>query len=552
MKKNLLYLTMAMFMGLFASCSQEDAPTQDLDSSSVSLSAQLPDAFAKTRAVPTADNDHQLRCVLEVWDQGSPAALIYREEKLGAGENITFNFSIPEGKKYDCLMWADFVAKEAAITSETKGEVTYTHYADTYYNTSDLKNIKIVDPTKNFNNDACDAYFGNLVIDKTMNASTSLSIKLGRPFMRLAFKEKGTENYAKCKTLNVSYDMPDGFNVLDGSVASKVAATYNGAPAGKEGDLTLFYNYLFANKEDGTLGEIVMTFNDQADQPIRTVTVQSGTPLKRNYKVNAIGNLVNATAGNTTIVIDFDNKWEGEEDGEITPENSAKVGDFFYSDGTFSTELDDTKTCVGIVFAVSANGGDAATDVAGNYPDTGLTKVNGWVVALRDATEKALWIEVNSASVESLNVIEGLVRLGTMTGVENEILGFKNTKAIAENGAIANPNAIFPANAACLDWSSTVDNTKTSGWYMPSVGQLMGLATICDTNPAIGTNMQAAGGNVFASSIYWGSTTYKNDTPSLSIPIGVQFEKGNGSLAYGKAKGQKTNVQFKARAILTF
>lgn len=503
MKKNLLYLTMAMFMGLFASCSQEDAPTQGLDSSSVSLSAQLPDAFAKTRAVPTADSDHQLRCVLEVWDQASPAALVYREEKLGAGENITFNFNIPEGQKYDCLMWADFVAKEAAITSVTKGEVTYSHYADTYYNTSDLKNIKIGDPTKNFNNDACDAYFGNLLIDKTMNASTSLSIKLGRPFMRLAFKEKVAENYDKCKTLDVSYEMPDGFNVLDGSVASKVAATYNGTPAGKEGDLTLFYNYLFANKEDGTLGEIVMKFNDQADQPIRTVTVQSGTPLKRNYKVNAIGNLVDVTAGNTTIVIDFDNSWEDEEDGEVTPENSAKVGDFFYSDGTFSTELvtDGSKTCVGIVFAVSANGGDAATDVVGNYPDTGLTKVNGWVVALTQS-EKLAW----SNSVMS----EKIADIAVVTKDNGDYLGYKNTQAV-KTYASSHSDLTFAAVTTCTDWNVKVDNgVAISGWYLPAIGQLTALTTnVNAVNGSLGKIIDATTIPPTNSLLnYWSSTYY--------------------------------------------
>lgn len=530
MKKNLLYLTMAMFMGLFASCSQEDAPTQGLDSSSVSLSAQLPDAFAKTRAVPTADSDHQLRCVLEVWDQASPAALVYREEKLGAGENITFNFNIPEGQKYDCLMWADFVAKEAAITSVTKGEVTYSHYADTYYNTSDLKNIEIVDPAKNFNNDACDAYFGHTEIDKTLAAPTSLDITLGRPFMRLAFKEKVAENYDKCKTLDVSYKMPDGFNVLDGSVASKVTATYNGAPAEKEGDLTLFYNYLFANKGDETLGEIVMTFNDKDAQPIRTVTVQANTPLKRNYKVNAIGNLVDAIAGNTTIVIDFDNKWEEGEDEEVTPENSAKVGDFFYSDGTFSTELDDTKTCVGIVFKVGKHEGDNAT-----YPN--IEKVKGYVVALKDAAQRVKWADAafaNPTNVEGIN-----------QEPKNNYDGYVISKSNAEvNGT---PITQMPQVQACLNYNVTLEpSATTSGWYMPTVTQLEDIRTnIATVNAGFaalseGTAEQFAGINYWSCVVATSGKIYR-----------AQFLQGDSDYS-GVNKASTANTAYNVRAILTF
>lgn len=532
MKKNLLYLTMAMFMGLFASCSQEDAPTQGSDNSSVSLSAQLPDAFAKTRAVPTADNDHQLRCVLEVWDQASPAALVYREEKLGAGENITFNFNIPEGLKYDCLMWADFVAKEAAITSETKGEVTYSHYADTYYNTSDLKNIKIGDPTKNFNNDACDAYFGHTEIDKTLAAPTSLDITLGRPFMRLAFKEKVAENYAKCTTLDVTYEMPDGFNVLNGSVASKVTARYNDTPAGKEGDLTLFYNYLFANKEDGTLGEIVMTFNDA--QPIRTVTVQSGTPLKRNYKVNAIGNLVDAIAGNTTIVIDFDNSWEGEEEGETTPENSAKVGDFFYSDGTFSTELvtDGSKTCVGIVFKVGKHEGDNIADYAG----TGLSKINGYAVAIKEASE-------------TVNFWNKTTMTSGISGISPELTdykGYQNTIAATNESDAETRPIVF----ACKNYAIDLPD-HTSGWYMPSCKQLEDIAAVYNETLKVKLETLSGTGEIFktgAENFYWSSTLAATGKP-YRVLFGTTTASG---IEYGKGKATGANAKCYARAILTF
>ena len=74
MKKNNLYLWLITLLGLITSCSQ-DEPANVLQTnnpgSRVSLTASLPADFAKveTRTVPSAPANHQLRCVLEVWDE---------------------------------------------------------------------------------------------------------------------------------------------------------------------------------------------------------------------------------------------------------------------------------------------------------------------------------------------------------------------------------------------------------------------------------------------------------------------------------------------------
>lgn len=36
-----------------------------------------------------------------------------------------------------------------------------------------------------------------------------------------------------------------------------------------------------------------------------------------------------------------------------TPVAPAKVGDYYYSDGTYSTEMNEEKTCIGIVYALN-------------------------------------------------------------------------------------------------------------------------------------------------------------------------------------------------------
>lgn len=63
----------------------------------------------------------------------------------------------------------------------------------------------------------------------------------------------------------------------------------------------------------------------------------------------------------------------------VPKEEPAKVGDYYYSDGTWSTYLDAGKTCVGIVFALS--------DTENGDIDASLQEaMHGRVVALKDFT----------------------------------------------------------------------------------------------------------------------------------------------------------------------
>ena len=81
MKKNFIYFAITLLMGLFAACSQEEAPGASSSSNNlVNISAELPSEFAQTRAIPEV-TDHYLRCILEISD--ADGNQVYREEKLG-------------------------------------------------------------------------------------------------------------------------------------------------------------------------------------------------------------------------------------------------------------------------------------------------------------------------------------------------------------------------------------------------------------------------------------------------------------------------------------
>ena len=53
MKKNFIYFAITLLMGLFAACSQEEAPEASSNANNlVNISAELPSEFAQPRAIP--------------------------------------------------------------------------------------------------------------------------------------------------------------------------------------------------------------------------------------------------------------------------------------------------------------------------------------------------------------------------------------------------------------------------------------------------------------------------------------------------------------------
>ena len=383
MKKNFFYLAVTLFMALFASCSQEEAPsTLGSKSKLVSISAQLPTEGVKTRALPTA-NDHDLRCILEIWSTGNNPELMYRDEKLdldAVDNKISFEFALEPGN-YKFLMWADFVATG---TGQVNG-----HYADKFYDTNDLKNITLKDASLLYNTDACDAFFAAQEFTKTEDVE-SFDATLKRPFAKIIVSEKNKTNFEKCAKVSVSHKVPQGFNVEDGSVSTTlIPATLSEAAALGKGntDLKLFSYYVFAAPADDALGEIKLTFKDVSDTELRSTAIPAGVSVIRNRCTQAKGHLVAEATNNGKVDVGFDDEWtSNEENIEPTdPTLAMEVGDYYYSDGTWSATLNGEKTCIGVVYAVDAQNGEKASDYDGDY-----ARIKGYVMALESTARLEL------------------------------------------------------------------------------------------------------------------------------------------------------------------
>lgn len=159
-----------------------------------------------------------------------------------------------------------------------------------------------------------------------------------------------------------------------------------------------------------------------------------------------------------------------------------KVGDFYYSDGTWSSILDSEKECIGIVAYV---GDITATDpvLAQEHPScrhglvVSLTESNnqmsgeGVAWQMYDTLYNRLvsdWILENADEYESI-----------ATGTEasdniNRPMGYNNTRAIeAFNADPANSQWPVDAVQWVVDYRETHPVPEhTSGWYLPSVKEM--------------------------------------------------------------------------------
>lgn len=210
---------------------------------------------------------------------------------------------------------------------------------------------------------------------------------------------------------------------------------------------------------------------------------------------------------------------------EAKPVVATAFGDYYYSDGTWSSELDPGKTPIGIVFYASD---PTAQDSYLKEKHPGCT--HGIAVSIKEA-DKSAW---QSSMTSYYNTVDNWVSenlIGTEAGmlpirftdsygpeVEN-IQGFNNTEAIRLFNE-ANPDyecEIIDAVDAFAAENSAPENS--SGWYLPSIMELTLMCTgdAYGVGGAFGTDMKVAlneklatisGAELLADAEYNSSTEY--------------------------------------------
>mgnify|MGYP000560863588 FL=1 len=367
--KKVYYIITLMFAVLLVSCANNElANTGNEKDDRVSISAEIPGGVADTRAQITVPSTHQLRSIIEVWSKEDRPELKYRNEVVvDGGTTPNFDFALSPGD-YTCLVWTDFIKKDAVVADvTTDNDITYKHFEDFCYDTSDLHNVFIKDEkgTTLFDTDLCDGFFANLELEKSMNPISRV-VKLVRPFAQLIVKEKNAGKFAALKSMQVNYEMSKGFNVATGEpVAGMMTAVYAKSFQTGDDSRVLFTSYLFTPSTGLALGATTLSLTTTSKT---TNEIPSGSiNLVRNQRMTASGNLISG---------------EGvDPDPEPEPSRDPLVGDYFFKNGTWGDELTDENKddCIGLVYAVGPQTGD---DIS-NYPDSDGKSIKGYVVALK-------------------------------------------------------------------------------------------------------------------------------------------------------------------------
>ncbi len=203
----------------------------------------------------------------------------------------------------------------------------------------------------------------------------------------------------------------------------------------------------------------------------------------------------------------------------------AAVGDYYYSDGTWSANIDHSKEIIGIVFWTGdPTENDPALRL--DHPDCN----HGLVISLDQLTstwqtgiEKygnsvSQWVIANAPQYQAPESDKG-----TDQPIQ-KIIGYNNTKAIeAFNAAPENEQWPVNAVAACVAYRSEVKAPElTSDWYLPSpkelsllyAGEISGDINIKDP---VSTNAEIINGKIadlgltgLSEFSLWSSTEYKN------------------------------------------
>ncbi|WP_320969386.1 DUF6562 domain-containing protein [Bacteroides nordii] len=467
--KHLVYIVTLFFLSLCASCSQEEVTNTTVDKGgNVSISLTLPEKTGATRAPIEIAASHKLRCILEVRSKDATSVLVHRDEMaVTAGDIPAFNFQLVSGE-YECLFWVDFIPRENSVAEViTEEGITYQHFTDAYYNTTDLRAVTINDATALFDNDLCYAFFAKKELDCEAENITTTVI-LARPFGKLTLKEEG-EELTTLRKMKVEYPIPSQFNVSTGEPGiATIMATYEKEFAEDNANPVLFSNCLFASSapEGKALEAIKLTFT--TTEEIKGCTIAKGMiSLKQNEHKSAKGTLI---AG-----------------GEVTeqPETNEKpkVGDFFFLDGTWNSELTETNqaNCIGIVFATEVGMGD---DIS-NYT---CKEILGYVMALNNVTGEGILsgITGNSNRAYLYRQSNGMASVDKFpAGTENktDYNGYKVTSDLKNSDLYKiNEEWSYPVLTHLeKNWTVQVPD-NASNWYIPSFAQLMDMIIGCYGN----------------------------------------------------------------------
>lgn len=214
------------------------------------------------------------------------------------------------------------------------------------------------------------------------------------------------------------------------------------------------------------------------------------------------------------------------------PVAPINIGDFYYSDGTWSTELNTSKTVIGVVFSkLSAVSSD--NKLRADYPNCS----NGLVVGLPEYSSAL-------GQFGYMAVYNWFVSNGYPSFTTNAPNGYGNTLGFVAYRE-ENPSYVemFDTSSGVLSKHKVSTPNSASTWYVPSYKEMMELHT---NKATVNAALAKVGGTQITQSLYWSSTlrSYNNYNDCQGSPIDMV---NGGWYSYDK----KTTV-YPVRVILAF
>lgn len=204
---------------------------------------------------------------------------------------------------------------------------------------------------------------------------------------------------------------------------------------------------------------------------------------------------------------------------------AARIGDYYYNDATWSTQLDESKTCVGIVYALD--------DVNRNLDKSLSASIHGRVVALKDCAGQVSWCASGSdiEGIENHTILQDTMYIGSLPylngtsdsffsedmleqldevqidSLSGQIIGWYSEGALSDfNGEehalqIDKSSGTFYASSYCRSYGQGL-----YGWHPPSAGELALLWSL--HRSGFLCNEKFSPLENFGSFGYWTSTEY--------------------------------------------
>lgn len=238
------------------------------------------------------------------------------------------------------------------------------------------------------------------------------------------------------------------------------------------------------------------------------------------------GRIAALSEGNAVITAKLSNGLELGCSVTVKPSIGPEVGDWFYSDGTYSSSLEPGKSVAGVVFSIN----DATLQdpvLKRDYPSC----THGLVIGLSE------WKDIWMSELKNISTWATGNGFSTLVGYQlnnnTPVVSDEGRKLRGYNNSLAIMSYPLDGDAVRLT-DGLPEGTAASGsscWYVPSIGEYLELAKNISL---INGNLEKAGG-VPLNEDYWSSSesTTSSNAGSIKFPSGIAT--GNQPKGYTKS-----------------